>query len=62
MQMIFIKANRLELNAGHTSKQLRKDLSNIIAYARIQDPASNTGTMGPLFWLAKMGKKPKIFL
>ena len=40
MQMIPIKANRLKLHAGHTSKQLRQELSNVTADARIQDPAA----------------------
>ena len=40
MQMILIKANRLQFNAGHTSNQLRQELSNIAAYARFQDPAA----------------------
>jgi len=38
--MILIKANRLQLHAGHTSKPLRQKLSNVTAYARIQDPAA----------------------
>jgi hypothetical protein len=36
MQMILIKANRLQLNARHTSKEL----SDVTAYNRIQDPAA----------------------
>ena len=40
MQMILIKANRLQFYAGHTSQQLRQELSDITAYARIQDPAA----------------------
>jgi hypothetical protein len=38
--MIFVKANRLQLNAGHTSVQLWQDLADIAADARIQDPAA----------------------
>ena len=40
MQMILIKANRLQFNAGHSSHQLRQKLSDVTAHARIQDPAA----------------------
>ena len=40
MQMIPIKANRLNGHAGHTSQQLPKQLSQMLADARIQDPAA----------------------
>ena len=38
--MIFVKANRLQPNAGHTPEQLWQDLANITADASIQDPAA----------------------
>ena len=38
--MIQIKANRLHRNAGHTSKQLRHELTQITGHARLQDPTA----------------------
>lgn len=40
MHMIHIKANRLYRNAGHSSKQLRQELTHIAGHARLQDPTA----------------------